>query len=181
MTRYNRRRSYYGGNSGYVGYSMSVRAEEARANGKFPKGDFCREYGISPKLLAALVEAGVVNDSEWHHTSMYGNRTTFYEWEQDGMAEWCRGQRATKTRDHKAIAAEAAEVQEYYRTLEMMDVWREREASKWNAAQEEAIKEASDEWVKHVYRPRFCDYAREVWYKVVNLEPYHFEKGELIF
>lgn len=89
--------------------------------------------------------------------------------------------RATKTRDHKAIAAEAAEVQEYYRTLEMMDVWREREASRWNAAQDEAIKEASDEWVKHVYRPRFSDYNREVWYKVVNLEPYHFEHGELIF
>ena len=181
MARYNRRRNYYGGNSGYVGYSMSVRAAEAREDGKYPKTDFCREYGISPKLLTALVEAGVVSDSEWHHTSMYGNRTTFYEWVQDGVAEWCRGQRATKNRDHKQIAAEAAEIQEYYQTLEMMDVWREREASKWNAAQEEAIKEASDEWVKHVYRPKFSDCTREVWYKVVNLEPHHFEHGDLIF
>ena len=162
MARYGKRRNYYGGNSGYVGYSMSVRAAEARENGKYPKTDFCREYGVSAKLLAALVEAGVVDDSEWHHTSMYGNRTTFYAWKQEGVAEWCRGQRATKARDHKAIAAEAAEVQAYYEALEMMDAWRKREARRWSLAQEEAIKEASDEWVKHVYRLRYSDPIREV-------------------
>lgn len=178
---YGKRRSCYGGNSGYVGYSMSVRAAEARADGKYPKTDFCRKYGISPKLLAALVEAGVVDASEWHHTSMYGNRTTFYAWEQDGVAEWCRGQRATKTRDHKAIAAEAAEVQDYYRALEMMEVWREREALQWGAAQEDAIKAASDEWVKFVYRPKYSDSVRETWCRVADLEPWHCEHGELIF
>lgn len=179
MAHYTKRRNYYGGNSGYVGYSMSVRAAEAREDGKFPKTDFCREYGISPKLLAALVEAGVVNDDEWHHTSKYGNRTTFYEWENHEVAEWCRGQRATKNRDHKAIAAEAKEVNEYYNTLEMMDVWREREASRWNAAQEEAIMMASDEWVLHVYRSKYSDTVRKEFYRMRDIDYLFNEDGEL--
>ena len=31
-------------------------------------------------MFKRLADAGVLNDSEWHHTSMYGNRTTFYSW-----------------------------------------------------------------------------------------------------
>jgi hypothetical protein len=67
-----------GGNSGYVGYSMSVRAAEARRDGKFPKTDFKREYGMSDKVLSELVSFGYIDNSEWHHTSKFGNRTTFY-------------------------------------------------------------------------------------------------------
>ena len=149
MARYNRRRNYYGGNSGYVGYSMSVRAAEAREDGKYPKTDFCREYGISPKLLTALVEAGVVSDSEWHHTSMYGNRTTFYEWQcHEEVIEMCRGQRATKNRDHKQIAAEAAEFDRYLDALEKMDVWRKRDEEQADHLNDYHAKMASDEWVR---------------------------------
>jgi 2-polyprenyl-3-methyl-5-hydroxy-6-metoxy-1,4-benzoquinol methylase len=69
-----------GGNSGYIGYSMSKRAAEAREEGRFPKGDFCKEYGVSRAHFDTLVKAGVIDNSEWHHTSSYGNRTEFYEW-----------------------------------------------------------------------------------------------------
>ena len=69
-----------GGNSGYVGYSMSKRAAEAREEGRFPKGDFCKEYGVSRAHFDTLVKAGVIDNTEWHHTSSYGNRTEFYEW-----------------------------------------------------------------------------------------------------
>ncbi len=75
-------RTVFGGNSGYVGYSMSRRAVEARANGKYPKTDFKKEYKMKDATFKALVDAEVLNDSEWHHTSMYGNKTTFYKWDE---------------------------------------------------------------------------------------------------
>ena len=76
-----------GGNSGYVGYSMSKRAAEAREEGRFPKGDFCKEYGVSRAHFDTLVKAGVIDNSEWHHTSIYGNRTEFYEWSEPEYRE----------------------------------------------------------------------------------------------
>ncbi len=59
---------------------MSKRAAQARAEGRFPKGDFCREYGVSKAHFDTLVKAGIIDNSEWHHTSSYGNKTEFYEW-----------------------------------------------------------------------------------------------------
>ena len=58
-----------GGNSGYVGYSMSKRAEQAREEGRYPKTDFKKVYNISDKTLKALVSAGIIDDNEWHHAS----------------------------------------------------------------------------------------------------------------
>lgn len=77
----------FGGNRGYVGYSMSKRAAQAREEGRFPKTDFKKEYGVTEKVLDALVKAGIVDNAEWHHTSMYGNRTPFYGWVDDAYAE----------------------------------------------------------------------------------------------
>ena len=79
------RRRYFGGNSGYVGYSMSVRAAEAREEGRFPKSDFRKEYGITQNAMEALSSIGVIDGSEWHHTSSYGNKTTFYGWKEDAI------------------------------------------------------------------------------------------------
>ena len=70
-------------NSGYVGYSMSVRASQARQNGSFPKTDFKAEYGLTGKAFDALVEAGIVYVSERHHTSKRCNLTDFYSWVDD--------------------------------------------------------------------------------------------------
>ena len=78
----------YGGNSGYEGYSMSKRAAQARKEGRFPKTDFKKEYGVTDKALDALVKAKVISDNEWHHTSMYGNKTTFYEWGEKEYADF---------------------------------------------------------------------------------------------
>ena len=77
-----------GGNSGYVGYSMSKRAKQARADGRFPKTDFKREYKVSESSLQALSRIGIISDNEWHHTSSYGNKTTFYGWVNEGYAEY---------------------------------------------------------------------------------------------
>lgn len=70
-----------GGNSGYIGYSMSKRAANAREEGRYPRTDFKKNYGITDKVLDALVGIGIISDTEWHHTSKFGNKTTFYGWE----------------------------------------------------------------------------------------------------
>ena len=80
-------RKWYGGNSGYVGYSMSRRAAEAREEGRFPKTDFKKEYHVSEHALKALVRTGFIDGSEWHHTSKYGNRTPFYGWTDEASAQ----------------------------------------------------------------------------------------------
>lgn len=77
------RRNWYGGNSGYMGYSMSQRAVAAREDGRFPKTDFKKEYGITDKSLVTLMKLGLIDDSEWHHTSKFGNKTTFYGWQDE--------------------------------------------------------------------------------------------------
>ena len=73
-------RIIYGGNNGYVGYSMSKRAQNARLDGAYPKTDFKKVYELSQPMLDTLVKAGAIANDEWHHTSMYGNKTTFYRW-----------------------------------------------------------------------------------------------------
>ena len=79
-------RRYFGGNSGYVGYSMSKRASQAREEGRFPKTDFKKEYSITDNSLNAMLDAGLIDNDEWHHTSMYGNRTVFYGWKEPWMS-----------------------------------------------------------------------------------------------
>ncbi len=90
----------FGGNSGYVGYSMSKRAAEARREGRYPKTDFKKEYGVSGKSFDFLRKAGIISSSEWHHTSKFGNRTDFFSWSNDTDAEYYA---ANKKRIDKAI------------------------------------------------------------------------------
>lgn len=80
-------RTVFGGNSGYVGYSMSKRAAEAKEEGRYPKTEFRREYHITAKSLDMLTSLGFIDNSEWHHTSMYGNKTPFYGWTEDELAD----------------------------------------------------------------------------------------------
>ena len=80
-------RTVFGGNSGYVGYSMSKRAAEAKEEGRYPKTEFKREYHITAKSLDMLTSLGFIDNSEWHHTSMYGNKTPFYGWAEDEFAD----------------------------------------------------------------------------------------------
>ena len=64
-------RKPFGGNSGYVGYSMSRRAEQAYDEGKLT-------YSKLPAWAKRAVDAGLATTTEWHHTSSYGNQTPFY-------------------------------------------------------------------------------------------------------
>lgn len=87
---YRRRRPIYGGNSGYQGYSKSNRAVEAEERGLRNKSQMDREF--LDEVNAILEEEGAkkvtlseikrelnnIDADEWHHTSMYGNRTNYY-------------------------------------------------------------------------------------------------------
>ena len=66
-----KKRNLVGGNSGYVGYSMSKRAAQAYDDGKLT-------YSKLPIWAKRMIDAGLVETDEWHHTSSYGNETPFY-------------------------------------------------------------------------------------------------------
>lgn len=76
-----------GGNSGYVGYSMSKRAVSARNEGAYPKTDFKKEYSVTASHFDYLDRASVIYVSEWHHTSKFGNKTDFYRWSENKYAD----------------------------------------------------------------------------------------------
>lgn len=72
-------------NSGYVGYSMSVRAEQAYNNGLLPlskiKAKQLRENGIDISLIFFkwLVTYNHITPTEWHHTGKLFTKTYFYD------------------------------------------------------------------------------------------------------
>lgn len=70
-----KKKVFFGGNSGYQGYSMSNRALEVYDNGKIP-------YIKLPMWAKNMVNTGIATTDEWHHTSVYGNKTPFYHIDQ---------------------------------------------------------------------------------------------------
>jgi hypothetical protein len=70
----------FGGNRGYVGYSMSKRAAYAKEEGRYPMSEFKRVYQLSKNTFEKLIELNYISSSEWHHTSKFGNMTSFYHW-----------------------------------------------------------------------------------------------------
>ena len=110
----------FGGNSGYVGYSMSKRAQQARNNGIFPKTDFKKEFGISERLFKVLEEKKIVYMSEWHHTSKVGNRTNFYSWRDDSdLGIWINKESEIKSLARKM--KKEPKLMDYPTTREGMD------------------------------------------------------------
>ena len=80
-------KTVFGGNSGYVNYSMSKRAAAARSEGRYPKSDFRKAYNVTANALDLLIDSNIIDANEWHHTSIYGNKTTFYGWYEDSYAD----------------------------------------------------------------------------------------------
>ena len=123
-----------GGNSGYVGYSMSKRAAEAREEGRFPKTDFKKEYDMPQQTLDALVEAGIIDNSEWHHTSKIGNRTTFYGWTDEAFADIYAENKKEIDAMVKDVNANIAELEKEEK--DFLDSWKGYqypESFDWNA------------------------------------------------
>lgn len=130
----------YGGNSGYVGYSMSKRAEQARKEGRYPKTDFKKEYGVTDKAFNILVEAGIIDDSEWHHTSMYGNKTTFYGWEEPEYADYYAENKKEIDKASREVEAMKPNMNDFPLNQEGMDAFTEKQSEYWKAKKDLANK-----------------------------------------
>ena len=75
-------------NRGYTqrenGTYISNRASYAEEQGRFTKGTFAKNYGVSNKAFDALEKLGVIYASEWHHTGKNFNKSNFYSWQDNG-------------------------------------------------------------------------------------------------
>lgn len=84
-------RTWFGGNSGYDGYSKSNRAIEAENRGLRNKSQMNKEFAEEVNEILQELQPGkkvtlkAIKDNltdmiadEWHHTSMYGNKTNYY-------------------------------------------------------------------------------------------------------
>ena len=121
----------FGGNSGYVGYSKSKRAVGAEQRGLRNKSqmdsDFADEVNAliqesnhnAPKVTLKQIRDSLKNihADEWHHTSMYGNRTNYYSAET--IADYftpetdeernAREQRETKKHEYYSLLGKIAD------------------------------------------------------------------------
>ena len=111
-----------GGNSGYVGYSKSKRAVRAENAGLRNKSQMDAEFASEvndiiasenpdqPKVTLKEIKQSLKNikPDEWHHTSMYGNRTNYYS--ARNVADYFL-ERTTQTDDHEReqMLAQASE------------------------------------------------------------------------
>lgn len=80
----------FGGNKGYVGYSKSRRAVRAEGEGMRSVSNFDADFVEEVNGILRSVGAGNITTAEakriaketkadeWHHTSMYGNKTSYY-------------------------------------------------------------------------------------------------------
>lgn len=99
-------RRVFGGNSGYVNYSKSKRAVQAESEGKRSISKFDRAFveqvnailatvGAEPLTIAKAKRiAQNTQADEWHHTSMYGNKTFYYSPETIAVAAMTDEQQA---------------------------------------------------------------------------------------
>lgn len=79
----------------YVGYSKSVNAVQAEANGLYPASVIARKIGGG--ATAAGVRA-IMEPQEWHHTSCRYNRTDYYSlFDAQESAELIRRASGSKT------------------------------------------------------------------------------------
>lgn len=61
-------------NSGYVGYSKSVRASQAEEEGLFPASVISKQLKVPIEFIKTNFEP-----DEWHHTSKHYNETNYYD------------------------------------------------------------------------------------------------------
>ena len=160
-----------GGNSGYVGYSMSKRAAEAKEKGRFPKTQFVKEYGVPASHLDALVEAGIISNDEWHHTSKFGNKTTFYSWSDDVYQQAYNTNKdsinelAKQYNEADSLAKRREIASEIYDVIEHTDevvAYREQEAKEYEERRNRVKWELTQRRELETQKKNELSHAREV-------------------
>lgn len=98
------------GQSGYNGFSRSVRATQAEAEGKFPKTTAAKELGLSVKAFTAGCDRAGISACEWHHVSKYANAVDFYDTHEcrASAAFWVGAGQAYKAKANRAECARLA-------------------------------------------------------------------------
>lgn len=112
-------------NSGYIGWSMSLRAAEAYEFGEMPKSKWTKK-AIIEALRVMCDELDLVYDpsvermrkaelfdrflykSSWHHTSKFFNETDFYAVDEDEVAETFRPMTETELAERLDVREKAA-------------------------------------------------------------------------
>lgn len=125
------------GQRGYIGSSMSARAQEAYEDGEMPKSkwtkvaivdaikSFCDEYDLVydpsiEKMSKADLWDAFIEWKSWHHTSKYANATDFYGIDEEACKERFEHMSGSKLaeriakreRDQKELARERAMLEE---------------------------------------------------------------------
>ena len=157
-------RNPYGGNSGYVGNSMSKRAAEAREEGRYPKTDFKKAYKMPQATLDALVKVGIINNNEWHHTSVYGNKTTFYGWWEDWGADAYATHKKEIDQMAKAEELDAEAIESIFENSEAKVVYEKEQAEE--EARQKVEREMLDAYWKYVEETKMSNLPEE--YKASN-------------
>jgi len=137
-------RTVFGGNKGYVGYSKSKRATKAEVEGKRSVSNFDRAFVDNVNaILQSVGRKGITiaeakrisknaNADEWHHTSMYGNKTSYYSPETIAYAAMDEAQKAAYDQKKDAEWEEEKRERDERNRRE-----EEREANRRKAVEEE--------------------------------------------
>lgn len=171
-------RRVFGGNSGYVNYSKSKRAVQAEAEGKRSISHFDRAFveqvnailatvGAEPLTIARAKRiAQNTQADEWHHTSMYGNKTNYYSPETVA--------KAAMTDEQQALHAGWN-----------LDEWRENERKAEETRQEKEEQRDREILLKRLYYIAidYIEYNRDELNRVYgdDLGEYYVYLGDLVF
>lgn len=170
-------RRVFGGNSGYVNYSKSKRAVQAEEEGKRSISHFDRAFveqvnailatvGAEPLTIAKAKRiAQNTQADEWHHTSMYGNKTSYY------------------SPETIAVAAMTDEQQALHAGWDL-DEWRENDRKKEEIRREEEQRDR-EILLKRLYylAINYIEYNRDELNRVYgdDLGEFYVYLGDLVF
>jgi hypothetical protein len=146
-------------NSGYSGWSMSLRACDAYADGEMPKSkwtkaamvaainEWCDEQGRTPTIDVTKLKKDELFTrfficSSWHHTSKFCNATDFYSIDECELEDYSRPASSEELQEREE--ARAARLRE--------EAEKNREYSKWLAAykkEEEEFNARKEAYKKH--------------------------------
>ena len=132
------------GQRGYIGSSMSARAQEAYEDGEMPKSkwtkaaivdaikSFCDEYDLVydpsiEKMSKADLWDAFIEWKSWHHTSKYANATDFYGIDEEACKERFEHMSGSKLAERIAKReVEAEEERQQERERDQKELARER-------------------------------------------------------
>jgi hypothetical protein len=103
----------------YLEYSQSVRAAQAKAQGKWPATWAAKELGISLKAFKLGIRRAGIEPCEWHHTSKFFKVTDFYDVEEcrDSWKFWLGAAKAYKGRARQRCLENALEAIKHWKQL----------------------------------------------------------------